>query len=121
MIWVRNATIQLRLMFSDHQQYYKVLCGHIMVKSGYFFNIFGDQLHMYMIMNKLSKKNWKNNMIWVRKATIQLCLLFSDQKQYYKVICRHIMVKNGYFSNIFVHQLHMYMIMDKLSKIKCEK
>ena len=66
---------------------------------------FHDQLDMYILMNKLSRKIGKNNVIWVYNATIQLCFKISDQQPYYKVLCGHIMVKTEYFSNIFIINL----------------
>ena len=107
-IWVCNATIEFWLMFSDHQRYYKVLCYHIMVRSGPFSNIFHYELYMYILIKKLSRKSWRNNVIRVCNVTIQLCLMFSDQQQYYKVLCDHLMVRLEYFCNILHNHLQMY-------------
>ena len=43
--------------FSDQKKHNKVLCGHTMVKSGYVWYVFNDQIDKYMMMKKLSKKN----------------------------------------------------------------
>ena len=105
MIWADNDIIENCHMFSDQQQYYKVLCRHIIVKSEYLWNILVINFTSILWWINWEEKNWENNMIWVGNATIQLCLMFSDQQKYYKVLCGHIMVKSKYFWYFFVINL----------------
>ena len=116
-VWVCNPTIQLRLMFSDQQAYYKVLCGHIIVKFEYLWNSFHHQLESYILINKLIMENLEK-INWLGFVTPQYIFVskFSDQKWYYKVLRGHIIIKFGSFKITFHDQLHMYMMMNKSGK-----
>ena len=60
-IQVDDTVYKICNIFLDQKLYLTVLCGHIMVRSKYFKYIFGDQLYIYIMVNKRKKKNQRKH------------------------------------------------------------